>query len=322
VTSLGGASANTPADDYAYGIIYTNIRGVDRYDTAVRISTAAFPAALPVGSGLVLAPGTTYQEALCGAPLAAAYGGPVLLTPTTSLNAGARAELLRLNPSFVVCIGLTDTIRNAVQIALPAATVTTIRGALGNVYDMSRKVANALSVKVGGLSTATAIVTRGDAFPDATSVSPLACAKKWPIILTTTSATINGSAGLALSELGITKAIRVGTYVALPAGVVSLANLSGADRYYTNANVANWAKANAGLTFANIGLAPGTIFPDALAAGPYLAINNGILLLTPVAGPLQVPIPALISANRLAVHTVTFLAVIEPVQTQVKALLP
>jgi hypothetical protein len=207
VTSLGGASANTPADDYTYGIIYTNIRGVDRYDTAVRISRAAFPAVLPVGSGVVLAPGTTYQEALCGAPLAAAYGGPVLLTPTTSLNSGARAELLRLNPSFVVCIGLTDTIRNAVQAALPTATVTTIRGIAGNVYDMSRKVANALSVKVGGLSTATAIVTRGDAFPDATSVSPLACAKKWPILLTT--------------------------------------------------------------TFANIGLAPGTVFPDALAAGTH-----------------------------------------------------
>jgi FtsP/CotA-like multicopper oxidase with cupredoxin domain/putative cell wall-binding protein len=322
VTSLGGASTNTPADDYAYGIIYTSIRGTDRYDTAIRISKAMFTGALPAGSGLVLAPGTTYQEALCGAPLAAAYGGPVLLTATAGLNPAVRAEILRLNPGFVVCIGLSDAIKNAVQTALPTATVTAIRGSAGSVYDMSRQVANALKTKMGGLSTATAIITRGDSFPDATSVSPLAAAKKWPILLTGSSTTLNLSTRLALGELGITKAIKVGTYAALPTTVAGLANLSGGNRYQTNVNLANWAKANAGLTFADIGIAPGTTFPDALAAGPYLAKNNGILLLTPVAGPLPAPIAAAITANRLAVRRVTFLAVVEPVLTQVKALLP
>ena len=49
---------------------------------------------------------------------------------------------------------------------------------------MSRKVANALEAKVGDMTGATGIVTRGDVFPDAIGVSPLACAKLWPIILT------------------------------------------------------------------------------------------------------------------------------------------
>ena len=51
--------------------VFWSIRGTDRYDTAM-ISQAMFPGALPAGAGLVLAPGETFPEALCGAPLASA----------------------------------------------------------------------------------------------------------------------------------------------------------------------------------------------------------------------------------------------------------
>ena len=83
VTTVVGATPDVAADDFLYFIAYDVLRGVDRYDTAIKISKAMFPGALPPGSGLVLAPGDTFQEALCGAPLAAAYGGPVLLTSRT-----------------------------------------------------------------------------------------------------------------------------------------------------------------------------------------------------------------------------------------------
>ena len=67
-----------------------------------------FPGALPADSGLVLAPGETFPEALCGAPLAAAYGGPVLLTYKTALaSTTSRAEMQRLAPKYVFCIGLS-----------------------------------------------------------------------------------------------------------------------------------------------------------------------------------------------------------------------
>ena len=45
-------------------------------------------------------------------------------------------------------------------------------------------MAKALGAKLGDMSGATAIITRGDIFPDAIGVSPLACANKWPILLT------------------------------------------------------------------------------------------------------------------------------------------
>jgi putative cell wall-binding protein len=302
---------------------YVYLRGSDRYQTAILISRAGFPNALPPGSGLVLAPGETFQEALCGAPLAAAYGGPVLLTTAEGLNRDVRDEIIRLAPQYVFCIGLSDTIGAAVRTALGSnATVTVIRGTLGNTYDMSRRVANALADKVGDMSQAVAIVTRGDMFPDAIGVSPLVCAQRWPILLTEgISGPLNSSSAAALAELGMTKVIKVGTYVSLPTGVTSLTNLSGADRYQTNRNVAEWGVKNADLAFTHIGLATGDKFPDALAAGPYLARDRGILLLTPLNGPLPDCIGAEISAYVDEIDQVSFIAMIEPVLSQVKALL-
>jgi putative cell wall-binding protein len=303
---------------------YVRYIGTDRYDTALQISRAAYPNALPSGSGLVLAPGETFQEALCGAPLAAAYGGPVLLTPTSGLNNAVRAEIIRLAPQTVVCIGLSDAIRDGVQAALgPNALVTAIRGKLGSVYDMSYKVALALEDRVGDMSDATAIITRGDMFPDAIGVSPLACATKWPILLTNAvSGNLNASAVAALYDLNITTVLKVGTYAVPPAGVTGLANLSGSDRYYTNANVAEWGATNGYLSFGHVGIATGDKFPDALASGPYLALDGGILLLSPLYGPLPPCIAAEIDANASDVHKVTFIAMIEPVISQVKVVLP
>ena len=113
----------------AFDRVPVSLRGTDRYDTAVKVSRAAFAEPLPADSGLVLAPGETFPEALCGAPLAAAYGGPVLLTPSAGLNNGVRAEIQRLAPTRVFCLGLSDAVAAAVQAAVPGASVTNIRGA-------------------------------------------------------------------------------------------------------------------------------------------------------------------------------------------------
>ena len=114
----------------------------------------------------------------------------------------------------------------------------------------------------------------------------------------------------------------MGTYAALPAGVTGLANLSGADRYATNVNVAEWAVAHAGLSFGHLGIATGDKFPDALAAGPYLAQKRGIILLSPLMGPLPGAAGAEIAANAGNVRRVSFMGMIEPVIGQVKGLLP
>jgi hypothetical protein len=329
VSTAGRTDANVTGDLSVTALFapnsltYNSIRGIHRYETAQLISQAIFTGALPAGSGVVVAPGETFQEALCGAPLAAAYGGPVLLTPMVGLENGTKAELQRLAPDYVFVIGLPANVVDAVKAALPSATVTPINGALGNVYDMSYKVAKALGAKVGDMSGATAIVTIGTNFPDAIGVSPLACSQLWPILLTeyADGRPLNAAATAAINELGITTALKVGTYCTLPDGVTGLANLSGSDRYYTGVNVATWAETNAGLGFMHIGIATGDKFPDALASGPYLAKDDGILLLSPLNGPLPVPVAAVITANSTEVFHLTYIACIEPVVSEARLLL-
>jgi len=300
---------------------FYSLRGSDRMDTAIKISKALSPCALPAESGLVLAPAETFQEALCGAPLAAAYGGPVLLTYKVGLNNGVKAELVRLAPTYVFCVGLPTLVVDQVKAALPTAVVTSITGT--NVYVMSRNVANALEFKLGDMSAAVAIITVGTTFPDAISVSPLACFRRWPVILTDKpdGSPLHPSAIGALDDLEITRAIKVGTYATLPSSVTGLSNLSGSDRYVTNRNVANACLAAGGLSFGHTGLATGDKFPDALAAGPYLARGGGILLLSPLNGPLPPVIGEVISANATGIHELSFIAMIEPVISQVRALL-
>jgi poly-gamma-glutamate capsule biosynthesis protein CapA/YwtB (metallophosphatase superfamily) len=314
-----GQSSDTPRGDPTIELTY--LRGTDRFDTAMRISRAMFPGALPPGSGLVLAPGMTFPEALCGAPLAAAYGGPLLLTPSTGINSGIVAEIRRLQPQYVVCVGLSGGVVAEVQTALdPSVTVTSLSGA--DIYEMSYNVARALGDRVGDMSDATGVITIGTRFPDAIGVSPLACAKKWPILLTEAGddSPLNAHAAQALAELGITKALKVGTYVTLPVSVECLANLSGSDRYFTNRNVVNWARANAGLSFAHTGLATGDKFPDALAAGPYLALSNGLLLLTPLYGPIPQCVAATLESNAAEIERLSFIAMIEVVLRQARSL--
>jgi hypothetical protein len=78
----------------------------------------------------------------------------------------------------------------------------------------------------------------------------------------------------------------------------------------------------AGLGFTHIALATGDKFPDALAAGPYLARDGGSLLMSPVSGPLPTVVAAVLADNITTVKEFTFIACIEPVIGQVKALLP
>jgi hypothetical protein len=59
------------------------IAGKDRYATAIAISKLGFANG---ATAVVLAGGETYSEAICAAPLAAAYNGPVLLVPADGIS--------------------------------------------------------------------------------------------------------------------------------------------------------------------------------------------------------------------------------------------
>jgi subtilisin family serine protease len=318
-----GASGSATATVDVATSFDSSILGVDRYDTAVKISRAAFPNGFAIGTGaVVLAPGETFQQALCGAPLAKAYGGVTLLTPSSGLRSTVRTEIRRLRPARVFVIGLSSTIRYAVQAALPAGTpVSGIATPTTSVYYMSYLVSQAIHAKIPGLNTA--VVTAGNAFPDALSVAPLAAAKGWPILLTPQAASptpLTYYATQAIRNLGVTRALVVGTRTAIPLPSGSVTYKVGVDRYQTSVLVADYASTQ-GMAFAHLGMARGDAFPDALAAGPFLARDKGILLLSPLTG-LPATVSASIGGHAAAISRVHFFAMIEPVIGQVKALIP
>ena len=72
---------------------YTKLSGANRYETAIQVSQAGFGAGV---GAVVLATGENYPDALSAAPLAAAYGGPVLLTHSNEFDDETRAEVARL----------------------------------------------------------------------------------------------------------------------------------------------------------------------------------------------------------------------------------
>jgi hypothetical protein len=110
--------------------------------------------------------------------------------------------------------------------------------------------------------------------------------------------------------------------------------VSGADRYETAVNFANYAMANLNSTdprnplsneisFGTVGLATGTNYPDALAAANYLTTEGGLLLLTNTTLPTKVG--SLIKAQSSKINILhvfgSNLAVSDSVYNQVKNLL-
>ena len=116
---VGGQAAVSDAVATQLAALATTERifGPDRFTTAVEISKEAFP----TGAGVVyVAVGTNFPDALAGAAQAAAWGAPVLLTPSDALPQAVIDEIARLDPYAVVILGGTAVITQAVQAQLEA----------------------------------------------------------------------------------------------------------------------------------------------------------------------------------------------------------
>ena len=252
------------------------LAGADRYQTAVAISSL-FDPGVPV---VYLATGTNYPDALSAASAAAYQGGPLLLTPPTSLPTVVRTELQRLDPDLVVIVGGTGVVSSAVQSAvasaLPGATIRRDAGA--DRYATSRLIAErAFPASV----TETAFVATGLNFPDALSASAAAGSVGIPVILVKGNGTAVDLATKNLfTELGVGDVIIAGgtgvvsvameNSLASIFGAMHVARLSGADRYATSVAINDAAFTSARVVF----IATGKGYADALA-GAALAGNFG-----------------------------------------------
>jgi autotransporter-associated beta strand protein len=273
------------------------LAGVDRVDTAVKISQNSFPAN-GSAQAVVLARGDLFPDALAGAPLAVARVGPLLLANlvagATTVDARTVAEIQR-----VLTTGKTILVLGGAT-AIPDSMVQQLQ-ALG--YQVQRQFAGVdrfqtavLIAQVGLNNPANLFLVNGMDFPDALSGGPAAVKSAGAILLTNFNLMPTFTGQYLTSRAGAT-VFALGGPAANTGAAPAAHRIVGADRYAT-------AVMTAQRFFPNptaIGIASGEAFPDGLTGGAHIGKLGGALLLT-----AQAALPANVQSYLQAVKaTVT-----------------
>lgn len=287
--------------------------GTDRYRTAVEASKAYFVAA----DTAILCTGQNFPDALAAGPYARLLHAPLLLTTPGAVPSFVMDELERLNVSNVVIIGGPDVVSSAVETQLSAATISTKRVYGDDRYETSVSIANEMHATLQGLfKFKRAFFTRGDNFPDALAVGPVAAGAMAPIILVQSNSVPAAVVG-AFTTIDIESGYIVGgTDVVSNAVRDRLEDLmqanggdqypierwSGTDRYATAVAVINGGLEAKWIDLDTLGVATGANFPDALGGGAALGNYGSPLLL--VGSSVSTPVNAWLDANGFGVGRV------------------
>jgi len=285
------------------------VAGDSRFDTAVESSRLAFPSG---AATVVIATGRNWPDALGGAALAGAVGGPILLSDTSALPDSVKIEIARLDASHAIILGGERALDAGVEADLLSAGLTFERVAGASRFDTADAIAAETIARVAHYD-GMAFVATGRNFPDALAASPIAAAKGWPVFLADPDADPAVVAN-RLQFLGVTDVLILGGEGVVPAAFATafddaldtVQRLSGTSRYDTCVAVAQYGVDNAGLSFDGVAISVGTRFPDALAGGPMCAECGSVMLLTDsylLAG----PVADVLGENKSDIDTVHFL---------------
>lgn len=272
-------------------ITIARLGGSDRYETALLTSRAHFTSADTV----VLATGKRFADALSASALAGSYGAPLLLTPPTAMYAGLPGEIARLGATRVLVVGGPASVETAVLDAIETSTGIVPRRIAGtDRYDTSKEVA--LEVIAHEQSLGHAVPTefflaRGDEFPDALALSPLAFSQRMPIVLTQPNAILPSTLAAIQALQPDPHAGRIiiaGGTPSVGSAVTNQLNAQGRDwirvygptRYDTAAAVAAYGVTRGWAAWRYAGVATGESFPDALGGGVAAGAGGGVVLLT------------------------------------------
>ncbi len=256
----------------------SRLSGADRFATAAAISKASFTAGVPVA---YVASGLNFPDALAGAAVAGAQGGPVLLVTRDAIPSPIATELARLHPARIVVLGSAGVVSDAVKAALAAYTPGTVTRLSGPDRFATAAAISKASFTAG---VPVAYVASGLNFPDALAGAAVAGAQGGPVLLVTRDA-IPSPIATELARLHPARIVVLGS-----AGVVSdavkaalaaytpgtVTRLSGPDRFATAAAISK-ASFTAGVPVAYV--ASGLNFPDALAGAAVAGAQGGPVLL-------------------------------------------
>jgi putative cell wall-binding protein len=251
------------------------VDGLNRYEVS---ANTAFFWDQQSADALVVAGGLAYADALTGGPLAAANGGPSILTAPTTLRAEtAEAIDWALKPGGTIyVVGGPASVSDGVlaQLGAHGWNVTRIGGA--NRYEVAVNVAKQLDALRGGLPTS-AFVSSGTAFADALVAGPAATANDGPVLLSSGSVlpTVTADYLDSLASDATLYAIG-GSGSASIAGDPRTEVVGGANRYEVAGNVAQRFFSGWGV----LALADGRNWPDAVSGGTLMANWGQPVLLT------------------------------------------
>jgi len=266
----------------------------DRYAGTTRYGTAAAIAGQDDFNGAhtaILATGENFPDALAASGIAGANApAPIVLTQTNTYTQAAKDALNAFTDvTSVTIVGGTAAVSTAVENAVKADGFTVNRLAGTNRFGTAAAIARAVGAanigQVGGKSTA--LIANGLNYPDALAGGTVAYAAHLPILLVTPSS-IPAETASAINDLNIDHAIILGGTAAVSDAVKTQLDtatgstsdrVAGTDRFATAAAVGDWAVTNLKWAPAELLLASGVNFPDALAGGPLGGERHAPILL-------------------------------------------
>lgn len=255
----------------------TRICGVDRYQTAVKISQNGWKSGSDYA---ILASGEDYADALCATSLAKAKDAPIFLTKKNSLNEETLKELKRLGVKKLYIIGGYGSISEEIENKVKSVVKNTERLQGKDRYETSVKIAEKLgeSNKV--------ILTSGEGYADALSIAPVAAIKGIPVVLTRVRE-LPTSTKEYIKSIGATTTYVIGGTEAISDTVKNLVpspeRIYGQDRFETNSEIIKAFAIEFDFENAYVALGVGSTgkeFADGLSASALSAKNRAPVILT------------------------------------------
>jgi putative cell wall-binding protein len=264
--------------------ISERIAGSDRVATSVALSQAAYPQGATVAA---VAPADNFADALAGAQLAAAADAPILLTGKDGLDARVADELRRLQVDTVYVLGGPASLSSQVQQdieALPGVTATRLSGTQRELTAVAIAEEAVALWEAAGVDVGDVLLARAFDFPDALSAGQLVAAARSPLLLIPRDTAAPAAVAAFIDDLDPDRVVAVGGPASVPsarieavAGGRPTSRIDGPDRHATAVAVRAAAMA-AGVDGAQVMIASGRTFPDALAAAGLVAARGGTLL--------------------------------------------
>lgn len=284
------AAAQGPNPPQPTHVVSTELSGSERIETSVAIAKEEYPEG---PKGVIIVRSDNFPDALAASTLAGAKGFPIVSCSPTSLSTPV-ANYIKETPSVneVLIIGDKNALSSSVESSLARLVPQCRRIQGADRYDTARQL-RAEAVQAGA-SSSTAVLARGDNFPDALSASPFTAATGSPLFLIPASTVpdaallaelaqyrqvvILGGYNTVSSKVDAELSKRSIGFVRLAGG---LGNAYDETRYGTSAAIADWLvdQSGTGFTYSTVVFATGRNFPDALAGGPLCAQRKAPLLL-------------------------------------------